>query len=49
MTAPLVYLDDYRPLVPGVADLWLNAVFHIWKGLAMLSVIPLAIYKRGRR
>ena len=49
MTAPLVYLDDYRPLVPGVADLWLNAVFHIWRGLAVLSVIPLVMFiRRGR-
>ena len=49
MTADFYRLDDYRPFVPGVASLYLNAMFHIWKGLAMLSVIPLAILIRGRR
>ena len=49
MTAQLVRLDDYRPQVPGIASLYLNAWLRIWSGLAMLAAIPLAMFIRGRR
>ena len=48
ITATLVR-DDYRPQVPGVGELWLNAVFHIWLGMALATVVPLAILMRGQR
>ena len=45
----VVRLDDYRPPVPGVAGLYLNAWVRIWSGLMMLAAIPLAAFIRGRR
>ena len=49
MTAQLVHLADYRPPVPGVASLYLNAWVRIWTGMFMLAAIPLAMLIRGRR
>ena len=49
MTAQLVRLDDYRPPVPGVATLYLNAWFRVWQGLAMLAAIPLAMFIGGKQ
>ena len=49
MTAQLVHLEDYRPKPVGVSSLWLNAVFHIWLGLAVAAVVPLAMVTRWRK
>ena len=48
MTAQLVHLNDYRPPIPGVAHLYLNAMLHIWLGLAMLATANLKLAMRGR-
>ena len=49
MTADLVRIADYRPVPPGIAGLYLNAWLHIWRGVAMMMAIPLALFIRGQR
>ena len=50
MTAQLVRIDDYRPpgVHVGIAESYLNAWLRVWQGLAMLAVIPLSLFIRGR-
>ena len=49
MTAQLHNIADYRPIPPGIAGLYLNAWLHIWRGVAMMMAIPLAIFiRRGQ-
>ena len=45
----LVRLADYRPVSPGIAGLYLNAWVQIWRGVAMMMAIPLALFIRGQR
>lgn len=48
MTALLIR-HDFRPRdVPSCTSMYMDALWHLWRGWAMLAAIPL-LYMRGRR
>ena len=47
MTTQVLPFPDPRPPLASVAGLYLNAWVQIWKGMAMMMAIPLALFIRG--
>mgnify|MGYP001595624656 CR=1 FL=1 len=46
MSAQLVHIEDYRPLPTDPVDLWLDAWFQFWRGVLVLTTVPLALFIR---